>query len=1056
MSILLILADAATWRGCVIYRFEHFELDARRQELRRKGDLVSITPKAFSVLIYLLQNCDRMVSKSELMETFWSRNASESALQKTISLLRKSLDDEDAGLPILKTVHGRGFRIVVDVIAPDPDEDHAPVPETAGLTEQRLVAVLCLKITGLNGHGSDPDAVDACLRAARALVAEYQGKLLHMMVNQFTATFGVAPDFEDSARRAAHCAWHLSRSAEIRTLRAAGACVTLGIDVGAIPLPGEENAWQAPSTLEIGAVSLADAGPPDAILISEAAFGQLSNEVDVTALDDRYRLTEISVLSTGIPGRPSKNPTGFVGRSAELAFLNSNFEDACNGSFRATALSGPAGIGKSRLTSEFLKALSDKDVRVCKVNCSAHLMNSALAPIRQICGALLPDGAEELAEDPVDAALLQLLIDDAAQPSPVLDGMSDRKRNARTLALIQQVLRLASEEEPLLIVFEDVHWLDATSRATVQALLRKGGIPRVFLLMTTRPAESPALPDSVLNLSPLGAEDSMRLIRAVPGGDSISDTDAAVLSTRASGNPFFLEELVLAARSGADVSLELPNTVQAVIEVRISALAPAQRSVLYVMAIAGEVTALDLLAQLSRRDVEALEEELVNLVQLGFLFEDETGFTFRHVLLSDTAYAMVAQQDRRRLHADIAHYLENSESPSRDETKAWHHQEAGNIAAAIGYWTKASYAAVHRSARAEAISFAKSGLALIEPEAPVSQEAELRLRLALATALMAVKGYGAPEVGEELERALSLSAVAGSAKAKVRVLMGLWVNTWVAGKLETSLQHARELLLRAERAGDPSLNLQAHAATGEVLTHLGCLEEAARHLQQGLEFAPEVASATITDQNSAVTCAAYAAWVAGMQGRKDALLTHVDTSRELSLVRENLFSEAIHFALCAEVFMFINDVEKTSELARQAISVSREHGFPFWLASGLVLEGWALGMAGRFEEAFPAIEEGISVFQRTGAGVQFTNWFGLKAETHLRAGQVQAGIEEGEKALAIAEKNRDSWFTPRVHSVLAALYSRQGETSKTAFHSNEASRLRQARQLDDTFVRISL
>lgn len=1040
----------------MIYRFEQFELDEGRQELRRAGDLVSITPKAFGVLTYLLKNGDRLVSKSELMDAFWSRNVSEAALQKTISLLRKSLDEDEAETPILKTVHGRGFRIVVDVTRQDTDTGTGTSVETAGVAEQRLVAVLCLKISGPEGRQPQPDTIDSCLRKARLQVESYQGKLLHMMVNQFTASFGVAPDFEDGARRAAHCAWQLSRTAEIRAIRSAGGHVSLGIDVGPMPLSGDENAWQAPSTLEIGAVALADADPRDAVLISETAFQQLRDEVDVSSHGDRYALTDIAVLSTGIPARPSKNPTGFVGRAAELAFLNSCFKEASTGSFRATALSGPAGIGKSRLTSEFLKSLGDGGARICMANCSAHMTNSALAPIRQICSALLQHGAEGLATDPVDAALLALLIDEDAQPSPVLEGMSDRQRNARTLALIQQVLRLASEEDPLLIVFEDVHWLDATSRATLGALLRKGGVPRVFLLMTTRPTEDPPLPDSVLNLSPLSAEDSLLLIRAVPGNDTISDDDAAVLSSRASGNPFFLEELVLAARSGTAVDLELPNTVQAVMEVRIGALAPAQRTVLYVMAIAGEVSAPQLLARLTQREEAALEDDLVSLVQLGFLFEDDAGFTFRHVLLSDTAYAMVAQQDRRRLHGEIARYLETSDDPSRDETKAWHHQEAGNTAIAIGYWTKASYAAIHRSARPEAISFARSGLAQIDPEDASHQEAELRLRLALATALMAVRGYGAPEVGDELERALVLSTMAGSEKAKVRVLMGLWVNTWVAGKLETSLQHATELLQRAERSGDPSLRLQAHAATGEVLTHLGRLDEARLHLKNGLDHAPDVAAKTITDQNSAVTCAAYAAWVAGLQGRKDDLLRHVETSRKLSLVRENLFSEAIHFALCAEVFMFLNDVEKTSELARQAISVSREHGFPFWLASGLVLEGWALGMAGRFDAAFPAIEEGISVFQRTGAGVQFTNWFGLKAETHLRAGEVQAGIEEGEKALAIAEGNQDSWFAPRVHSVLAALYSRQGEMPKAAFHTEQASSLKETRKLADAFVRISL
>lgn len=1040
----------------MIYRFEQFELDTGRQELRRNGEIVPVAPKAFSVLAFLLENCDRLVSKSELMDAFWSRNASEAALQKTISLLRKSLGEEEAEQPILRTLHGRGFRIVAEVSAPEADDEAVFPNETAAFQEQRLVAVLCLNISGPNNDQVDPRVLDAFLSAARQQVAEYQGKLLHMMVNKFTASFGVDPDYEDAARRAAHCAWHLSRSAEVAAIRSEGGNVSFGLDVGPLPLPGEEDAWQAPSGLEIGAIRLTELDPQDTIRMSETALQQLRDEVDVLSGDGSHALTGLSVLSTGIPARPSKNPTGFVGRTAELAFLNSNFRGASEGSFRAVALSGPAGIGKSRLTSEFLGSLRDEDVAVCKAHCSPRLMNSALAPIRQVCSALLPNGAEGLTSDPVDNALLQLLISDTAQPSPLLEGLSDRKRNARNLALIQEILRRASEQSPLLIVFEDVHWLDATSRATLQALVRKGGSARVFLLLTTRPTESPGLLESVLNLSPLGPEDSMQLIRAVPGNDSITDNDAQILSSRASGNPFFLEELVLAARSGANVHLELPNTVQAVIEVRISALAPAQRSVLYVMAIAGEVAALDLLARLAQRDAELLEEELVNLVQLGFLFEDEAGFTFRHVLLSDTAYAMVAQQDRRRLHSEIAEYLEASEQASRDEIRAWHHQEAGNTSIAIGYWTKASYAAIHRSARPEAISFARSGLALIDRNDLKSQEAELRLRLALATALMAAKGYGAAEVGEELERALALSAGVGTAKAKVRVLMGLWVNTWVAGKLETSLGHATELLQRAKIAGDPSLNLQSHAATGELLTHMGRLDDARQHLDNGLEYAPEVAAATITDQNSAVTCAAYAAWVAGMRGKRDEMLRHVETSRKLSQVRENLFSEAIHFALCAEVFMFIDDVEKTSELARNAISLSREHGFPFWLGTGLVLQGWALGRVGKFEEALTSIEEGIAVFKRTGAGVQFTNWYGLKAETHLRAGQVALGIEEGQKALAIAEKNKDSWFTPRVHSVLAELHTLQGDNDIAVLHSNDADRLKEARDLSSVFVDVSL
>lgn len=1039
------------------YYFAKFELDTDRQELRNGNQVVPIAPKAFSVLAYLVAQNERMVSKSELMETFWSRHASEAALQKSISLVRKALADDDPSAPIITTVHGRGFRFSRSLDAgPMP----TPQPNAKGqnsLQEQRQVAVLCVQMSYAQGQITDRSDVTVFLNTAREIVAADQGKLLHMMVDRFTATFGLDPEYEDSVRRAAQCAWRLRQADKINALRTNGLCMTLSIDAGAVTLVDDAQGleWQAPSGIELEAVALAETTPRDAVLITQAALDQLRNEAEVTPLDVGFELTDLISGVTGIPARPSKRPTGFVARDAELAFLNSCLAQARSGAFQAVTLSGPAGIGKSRLTEEFLNGLPSSEARICKIHCVPRLQNAALAPIRQMCTALLQGMPDVLTEDPVDAAIAELLTNENAAPNSILDSLSDRKRNARSLALIQGILRQASEQTSLTVVFEDIHWLDATSRGTLAALLRKASMPNVFMLLTTRPTDNPALAESILHLPPLGSKDSLRLIRAMPLHAHLNETDAATLAARAEGNPFFLEELVLAVESGADPRLDLPNTVHAVIEVRIGTLTTASRNLLYVMAIIGDSPPLDLITHLTRRDTHGVEDDLLRLTQQGFLLEDNAGFSFRHMLLNDTAYAMVEKSDRKRLHAEIAQYLEASHDATRDETLAWHHQEAGHSDVAVSYWTKASYAAMHRSARPEAILFAQSGLALMNAGAPAQAEAELSLRLALATALMAARGYGAKEVGVQLDKALALSATAGAFKSKIRVVLGLWVHTWVAGKLTTSLEHATTLLGMAAQAKDPSLHLQAHAGAGEVLTHLGRFDEAMDHLVTGLAGAEQANTKSVAVQNAAVTCSAYAAWVSGMQGQVPEMKVFSDTSLSLSRSRKNPFAEAIHFALCSEAYMFVGDVQKTAELANQAVKISRENGFPFWLGTGLVMQGWSLGMTSDFDRALGKIDEGIAVFERTGAGVQFTNWYGLKAETHFRAGQIQAGLDAGHRAMGFAERTQDIWFTPRVHAVLAGLYGCMQNDKMALTHANQAKRLQVLNRLGLAFISVT-
>ncbi len=153
--------------------------------------------------------------------------------------------------------------------------------------------------------------------------------------------------------------------------------------------------------------------------------------------------------------------------------------------------------------------------------------------------------------------------------------------------------------------------------------------------------------------------------------------------------------------------------------------------------------------------------------------------------------------------------------------------------------------------------------------------------------------------------------------------------------------------------------------------------------------------------------------------------------------------------------MFVGDVEACFDLAQSATELSREHGFPFWLGTGLVMQGWALGCRGESDLALARLNEGITVFEQTGAGIQLPNWYGLKAETLLRAGQFEQALEAGNFALSCAKDTGDAWFTPRIHAVMGHVKRALSDGGGAQNHDQALNEMRQAEGLADTFVTLS-
>ena len=320
-------------------QFLTFELDADRRELCEHSALISLSPKSFDVLCYLISHRDRMVTKSELLDAFWSAQVSEAALQKAISLLRKATHCD--GQSIIRTYHGLGFRFVPEVLEqlPDPQSVSSSMPM---IQEQRLISVLCLQFNASTDH-SDL-AGEAALARARDIVGAHQGEALRMTMDGFTASFGLTSHYEDTARQAVHCAHALTKLAQEND----EVGPIIAVDHGPVTLSedAEDSNWYRPSGIERTAVDLAKTGQPTDILLSPATQQQLRDEVVCTPIQNGFRLVSINDMPAGVPARPRKNPARFVGRRAERAFLDQCLQTLNAGHGQGVVLEGPAGIGK--------------------------------------------------------------------------------------------------------------------------------------------------------------------------------------------------------------------------------------------------------------------------------------------------------------------------------------------------------------------------------------------------------------------------------------------------------------------------------------------------------------------------------------------------------------------------------------------------------------------------------------------------------------------------------------------------------------------------------------
>jgi class 3 adenylate cyclase len=511
-----------------------------------------------------------------------------------------------------------------------------------------------------------------------------------------------------------------------------------------------------------------------------------------------------------------------VGREEEVALLTRRWDQAENGEGKVVLISGEAGIGKSRLTAALTEHVEASPHARLRYFCSPHHQDSAFHPVigqlERAAGFARADGPEgkreKLAamltastEEGDISLLVELLSLPGGDRFPPLDLSPPAKKQRTFLALLRQLEGL-SRTRPILVIFEDLHWIDPTSREFLDLLMPRIDRLPVLLMATFRPEFQPPWTGqphvTTITLNRLGRHDGASLVERLTGNVHALPPDViAEIVERTDGVPLFVEEMTKAvlevgaavAGSVPSARLGVPATLQASLMARLDRLGAEAKSVAQVGAAIGREFSHELAAAAGELAEGPLRDALRRLVDAGLVFQrgepPNAEYLFKHALVQDATYGSLLRRTRQQLHARIAAALE-ARFPDRaarePEALARHFSEAQQFDRAVGYWLTAGGRALQRSANREAISHLSAGLGQVEQlsDAAERTKQELALQRLLGQAYFHVKGLGAIETDRAFNRARELCAVTGDDLSILPVLQGILIVEWGAGQLVKS------------------------------------------------------------------------------------------------------------------------------------------------------------------------------------------------------------------------------------------------------------------------------
>jgi class 3 adenylate cyclase/predicted ATPase len=940
--------------------------------------------------------------------------------------------------------------------------------------ERRQLTVMLCDLVGSTALSADLDPEDlrevisAYHRCVAETVARFDGFVAKYMGDGVLLYFGYPQAHEDDAERAVRAGLALIDAVD-QLQTSERLRVRIGIGTGLVVVGDLIGSGEAQERAVVGetpnlAARLQAIGEPNTIVVGPMTrhlLGGLFEYRDLGTVAMKgfpqpvqaYQVLRSSAVESRFEAFHSAGLTPLVGREEELELLLRRWQRATSGEGQVVLLSAEPGVGKSRLVAALQDKLQAEPYSRLRCFCSAHHQGSALYPvIRQLerAAGFTQDDPPAVKLDKLEALLAGAAT--AAEAMPLLAELlslpSDRygrvslsppAKKERTLqALVRQVEDL-SRRNPVLWVFEDVHWIDPTSLELLQVTVDRVQQLPVLLLLTFRPEFSPPWVGqphvTMLALGRLNRRDTAALVQRVVGDKVLPSAVVHEIIDRTDGVPLFVEELtkaVLEAGAGegdakavlsrtSPGALAVPATLHASLLARLDRLSPEAKEIAQSGAAIGREFTDDLIRTVSPLPEAPLQSALEQLAASQLIFRrGSSAYSFKHALVQDTAYGTLLRGKRQALHARIARALEGKFpdiAATQPEVLAHHFTEAGLTENAVTYWRKAGQRAAERSAHAEAIAHLRKGLILVDRVAEPAERAhrELDLQLVLAPVLISTKSWSAPEVEQAYLRARDLCRQAGDVAQLFTVSWGLWLVYQQRCEFKTARDLLDELFALARQSTDPALLLQAHHAAWTTLLNLPDLTACRAHLEAGLALCrPDAyrAHKFLYGSHDAAVCNRYteaaALWPLGFPEQALAAAHEaVSMARELS----HPFSLVLALVFAAMIYQHRREAEPAREQAEAAIAVCAEHGIaPHLEAAGSILRGWAIAVRGQAVEGIAEVRGGLAAVQPTGVRIRRPFYLALLAEASAWAGEVEQGlIALAEAAAAVEETGERRW-----------------------------------------------
>jgi class 3 adenylate cyclase/predicted ATPase len=771
-----------------------------------------------------------------------------------------------------------------------------------------------------------------------------------------------------------------------------------------------------------------------------------------------YEVTGFGPLRTRLQRAAGRGLTRFVGRQREMEALKHTAELAKGGRGQIAATMAEPGVGKSRLFFEF-KATSAAGWMVLETFSISHGKASAYLPLIDLLRNYFRIGNEDdertrrekvngkvltldrALEDTIPYLFSLLGIVEGDDPLAQMDGQIKKRR---TLEAIRRILLRGSLNQPLMVIFEDLHWIDSETQELLNLLADSIGSAKILLLVNYRPEYRHEWGNRTyytqLRLDPLGKESGEEMLSALLGAGPDLQPLKRLIIERTEGNPFFMEETIQVlfdegalARNGTVRltkplnELKIPPTVQAILTARIDRLPPDEKDLLQTLAVLGkEFTLRHLKATVARSDSE-LERMLADLQMAEFIYEQpslgDVEFTFKHALTQEVAYRSVLTERRRLLHERAGAAIEKlfADKPEQHIDQLAHHYGRGtDLTKAIEYMQRAGEQAVARSSFREAVEKLNGALELLRT-LPVSQEhtrRELALQMSLGSAFAGLKGLGSAEREGAYTRAGELCQQMEENRELFPVLWHLCQLNIQRGELRAARELARQSLSLAERVQDTTLILAAHYNLGELCSWVGELTQAHEHLEHAnalYDPRQHASLEAIYGFDLSLMTTAMAVLVECLLGRPDQALKRARAALKRASALSHPLSRAVASVGFEWVLVYHRAAREAEEVAQAAISVWTEQGFTDLLAWANCFLGWALIEQGKLTDGIANLSEGIAVLDSMRNLISKSLFLGTLADGYRKAGDAKRASELLEEAVDWANRTGERFHECELH-----------------------------------------